>query len=289
MIWILGFVFSFSFAQAQDCTQGLCIGQKFVALDRSVNSCEVTAFRYHDSLGYRSVEARCENGQIIESSAYGSAFQYRAQGCKQILKSRESICVGDQVTVKNESLQVIGIHRGELAKNFNLSAAFMVENTQHQRKIVWASEASKLGFCNRGLCVNDRILFSKTKSEHEEHGAFNECSGDEAAFGNSRRNKCNSGLSYAVVKEVFLDGTLAIIPEGRNNRVVYKPTHFALLKGCAQGLCIGQKVMTSNHRDARIAGLNIFKTQPSYILKFTDTGKLGDGWLKSDLTALTQP
>ena len=284
-------VLSTSFAHADNkCYEGICIGERYIHFDAKKNICEVTGFTTNFNLlssNVTTIQAECSDGSTVSGVSYAEYFKYFPKGCT---KGGTPICVGDKLSYNGQLVKIIGISR--LLLKYGQSGdslPFLVETSEHKRGVVGMYDTSKPGLCFKGLCAGDRILYSRSKSVMTA-GHYGECSEGDSLFG-TPRNICKPGLSYATVKEIFLMGDISIVPEGGNDRPEvksYAPTYYSVLKGCAQGLCVGQKVMTRTKREATIEGLNVFQETTTYVLKFSDNGKFGEDWQKSDLTVIPQ-
>ena len=276
-----------SFAQAKECKAyfgtKVCIGDHVVSMNSAIGTCEITEFTRSGGLfsnSYETVKATCENGREIDETIWSTIFLYLNKGCYSVPQSKENVCVGEKLIMDGgASVKVIGVSRDR-----SDSTPFIGEAADHRRGRMGLSNLTKKGFCFKGLCPGDRILFSKLRSENELSGA-GPCS-RSALFNDSRENFCKEGLAPATVESISLGGMTTIVPEGGNNRpqaATYFPTHLVGLKGCSEGLCVGQKVTTYTKREAVIEGINLWNNEKTFVIRFSDNNKLGEDWKRSDL------
>jgi hypothetical protein len=304
------FVATASFAQARSCIQNLCVGDRVYFSENYVNDklCVVQSFEnkthiegFFDSRTKTFANLKCAGGTTFSPEI--DYVQYKATGCLAAETTStngpaQKVCVGDELITDSTSPKVkvlaVEIKRGA---GYEEPTGLIVKSPTGKITQTDYGELAKAGGCARGICAGDQVLVSFVKEERELHQT--DCDSDSSLgfLLPQDRSLCHSSpLALANVEIVYLGAKFGIRRVGGDNRPelhVYKPTHFAITKGCLKNLCVGQKVKTPEGREATVVGLNLWEPTEdqmsiapgTYLIQYSDAGKkYGEGWKPSDLT-----
>lgn len=232
-------------AQAAQCSQGLCVGDRVINIKRGY--AEATVIDIESGGTYR---LRFVTGKLagLEGPNWGRADLAKASGC------HDGHCVGDRAINLEKSLAdvtVIGIeHNGRFVLRFD--SGTLAGRSGHN----WpASDLAKASGCHDGICTGVRYVNIKRDYAHVTVIAL-EPKG-----------------TYVVS---FEDGSLA----GKRGNT-WPKQDLAVMSGCQDGLCVGQAV--GNRENSRTAVIHALQAGGRYVLRFDDNGAIGGYWRKSDL------
>ena len=300
-------------AQARVCNNNICVGDRLASEDPKKNFCTITSIDQvtegglFNSRTYIRATEKCSDGSSDRPYLGGYGTYYLTTGCVPAVHSPApalKVCVGGEFSYQGQVAKVIGIDANIVRAtkaNDSGDSAVIVKLADGTRSAISFNALGLATGCTLGLCAGDQVLLSFLKAEREaDHDSDDNCNRDDEVdrlFAlHSHRHCGKDGLTLASVDVIYMDSTFGVRRIGGDNRPelhVFKPTFFAITKGCLSGLCVGQKVTTPLKREAVIAGLTKWSTDDdvkngtgTYVIQYTDTNKYGEGWLKSDLTVV---
>jgi hypothetical protein len=273
MIPTLSFALTASAKAAPYCFENICVGDKIlpqpdggsVCLPSPIpKGCETATVMSIDRQNNYLTQIRCASGQTLSTHCLFGApdLAFLSHGCLALNKDTLSpkVCVGSQISTSDGDATVLGIRKmyTQYPTYDGSESALVVKRANGTKTKIKVTDAFLKKACLSGVCVGDTVidLGSRATADVEYINL------GDPNFG--LRITGNDNARYATASLYDLAST----------------------KGCLDGICVGQKVLVTKSRAAVVAGyrFSLLNDGGNYVVRFDDSGSLGSGWKKTDLS-----